>query len=172
MGVLGECAHVGLKALPLTHCFSHNLSSFASASCLTTAPKHIQAVSAEFRGGAASRLLRGSLVASLPGLTFQQASAETMGESKAVGGGGGAAAGGAPSPPPGGNVPRAVAVAAAAAAGAGLGGGSSPEPGSKDNLLSGQNSVGKCVHVLQGWWWLVAGRHTSATCMFVGGLEN
>eukprot|EP00775_Hariotina_reticulata_P006155 gene6155-6392_t len=39
-----------------------------------------QIVSAEFRGGAASRLLRGSLVATLPGLSYQQTSAETIGD--------------------------------------------------------------------------------------------
>jgi hypothetical protein len=53
-----------------------------------------QAVSAEFRGGAASRLLRGSLVASLPGLSFQHSSAETMGSAARPPGADGAATAG------------------------------------------------------------------------------
>jgi hypothetical protein len=77
-----------------------------------------QAVSSEFRGGAASRLLRGSLVASLPGLTFQHTSAETMGDTKGSDGATIAAA-------PGGAIgSRAV----------------TPE---QREMLSGQNSVGE-----------------------------
>lgn len=39
-----------------------------------------QVVSTEFRGGAASRLLRGSLVATLPGLSYQHTSPESVGQ--------------------------------------------------------------------------------------------
>jgi hypothetical protein len=44
-------------------------------------------VSTEFRGGAASRLLRGSLVATLPGLSYQHTSAETLGQDTVEGAG-------------------------------------------------------------------------------------
>eukprot|EP00882_Tetradesmus_deserticola_P002691 GHRQ01002862.1.p1 GENE.GHRQ01002862.1~~GHRQ01002862.1.p1 ORF type:complete len:924 (+),score=556.38 GHRQ01002862.1:315-3086(+) len=46
-----------------------------------------QGVSDEFRGGAASRLLRGSLVASLPGLSYQHTSPETLGAEVVAGAG-------------------------------------------------------------------------------------
>lgn len=46
-----------------------------------------QIVSSEFRGGAASRLLRGSLVATLPGLSYQHTSAETLGQDTVQGAG-------------------------------------------------------------------------------------
>lgn len=48
---------------------------------------HWQVVSAEFRGGAASRLLRGSLVATLPGLSYQHSAPETVGDEAATVGG-------------------------------------------------------------------------------------
>jgi hypothetical protein len=47
----------------------------------------LQMVSSEFRGGAASRLLRGSLVATLPGLSYQHTSAETLGQETVEGAG-------------------------------------------------------------------------------------
>ena len=101
-----------------------------------------RAVSAEFRGGAASRLLRGSLVATLPGLSFQHSSAETMG------GGGDIIKGAADGRVKGvggrqQQQQRAVAAAAAAGGGVGVVRPSSPQEVENEERLSGQNSVGE-----------------------------